>query len=277
MKLPLVVNAALGVSRPLSSAACRFGMRGADPHLLWLPSRPQPANNAASVSPLNEQWHKDTLMYSPALFFPLLFFLEYRLMRTDGRKMLMYLWLAKALPRSGGVRPCRRRTGTPAPRGEVKSALVRALPASLRTFLFQIRGWLREQAAEIGEELHETQFMTWSLVCLFERRMERRNRSAMTQQCALHTPPATARLPKLAGKPPLPAEALSPGRSTDAAAALAPLGNHTLESLWAHWRFLSPHGITSLIFKEARCFTILTSDCRMRQWMISSADVYSCH
>lgn len=69
MKLPLVVNAALGVSRPLSSAARRFRMRGADPHLLWLPSRPQPVNNAASVSPPNEQWHKDTLMYSPGLFF----------------------------------------------------------------------------------------------------------------------------------------------------------------------------------------------------------------
>lgn len=40
-----------------------------------------------------------------------------------------------------------------APREEMESALARALPASLHTFLFRIRGWLHEQAAGIGEEL----------------------------------------------------------------------------------------------------------------------------
>lgn len=63
---------------PLSPAAHRFRMQGADPHLPRLPSRAQPANNAASVGPPNEQCHKGTLIRSPALLSSVLLLLGVR-------------------------------------------------------------------------------------------------------------------------------------------------------------------------------------------------------
>lgn len=133
-------------------------MRGADPHLLRLPSRPQPANNAASVSPPNEHWHKDTLVYSPGLF---LFLLLGVWADENGWEKNAYVFVISqscvTFRRSEMVS---EQDGHPGARGEMESALARVLPASLRTFLFHIRGWLREQAAEIGEESHKMQFMT---------------------------------------------------------------------------------------------------------------------
>lgn len=141
-----------------------------------LPLSARPANSGTKTCSCTAP---DFLSFSS--FF---FFLEYRLMRTGGRKMPMDLWLAKALMCSGEARRCRHRMGTLAPREEMESALVRVLPASLHTFLFQICGWLCEQAAQTGEESHEMQGMTWSLVCLLESRTERQNHSAVTQQRA---------------------------------------------------------------------------------------------
>lgn len=200
-------------------------------------------------------------------------------MRTDGRKTLMYLGFAKAALRSGGVRRRRRRTDTPAPRGEMKSALVRVLPASLRTFLVSdpwVAAWAssRNRGGVTRNAIYDLE----PCLAFRERDGERRNRRVMTQQRALHIPPAAARPPKLPGKAPSPAEVLSPGTEHGcggcSGTARKPHSGGASEHTGCS---LPPRRTTRSIFKKARCFTILTSDCRMRQWMTPSADVCSWH
>lgn len=67
-------------------------------------------------------------------------------MRRDGRAHVLMMSQSSAVSGSDPAASLR-------PGEETESALARALPASLHTFLFRIRGWLHERAAGIGEEL----------------------------------------------------------------------------------------------------------------------------
>lgn len=155
-----------------------------------------------------------------------LFFSEHRGMRRNGRETLLCLRLAKAPP-CPAVRQSKRTAGPGRLERRWNLRLARALPASLHTFLFRIRGWLHEQAARIGEELDKMQFRTWKPCLPFWR-----GEIAGPRQSNVPFPPASPNLP---GKR-LSLRAGIPGQSTDTAAALGPPVT-TLESLWARWLF----------------------------------------
>lgn len=76
----------------------------------------------------------------------------------------------------------------------MESALARALPASLHTFLFRIRGWLHEQAAGIGEELDKMQFRTWK-PCLPFREQDEEAKSQCADRATCPSHPACCHLP----------------------------------------------------------------------------------
>lgn len=104
----------------------------------------------------------------------------------------------------------------------MESALARALPASLHTFLFRIRGWLHEQAARIGEELDKMQFRTWKPCLPFrEQDEEAKSQCADRATCPCH--PACCHLPlRTSRESASPCLGVIPGQSTDTAAALDP-------------------------------------------------------
>lgn len=102
------------------------------------------------------------------------------------------------------------------------SALPRALPASLHTFLFRIRGWLHEQAAGIGEELDKTQFRTWKPRLPFGAEDEE-VKSPGADRAPCPPRPARCHLPRQTSRESAsPCPAGSPAHSPDTAAALEP-------------------------------------------------------
>lgn len=182
-------------------------------HLLRLPS----GHSLRTMPPLSARpassGTKTRSSAAPDLSFLLLLLLGVQGDENDWERnaYVFVISQSSAVSRSETVSQCT--TGTRAPTEEMESALARALPASLHTFLFRIRGWLHEQAAGIGEELDKMQFRTWKPCLPFREEDKRRNRRALTEQRALPTPPAATCLSKLPGKGPLPARAWSLDRA----------------------------------------------------------------
>lgn len=123
---------------------------------------------------------------------------------------------------SGSEAVSARRAPTRAPREEMESALARALPASLHTFLFRIRGWLHEQAAGIGEELDKMQFRTWK-ACLPFREEDEEAKSQRADRATYPSRPARCHLPlPTSRESACPCPGGIPGQSPGTAAALDP-------------------------------------------------------
>lgn len=113
----------------------------------------------------------------------------------------------------------------------MESALARALPASLHTFLFRICGWLHEQAAGIGEELDKMQFRTWK-PCLPFREEDEKAKSQRPDRATCPSHPGCCHLPLQTGRESSPCLRGIPRLSSCSRPLLT-----TLQSLRARWLF----------------------------------------